>query len=167
MHVAIVGGGMVGASLALALAGTGIEVVLIEGVAAESDEQPSFDDRTTALGNASRRIFEGLGVWSAIAPHAAAIHTIHVSDAGRFGFARLEAEEQGIEAFGYVVTNRVIGRALWQKLADAKGITVCAPARAESVEIHRDGVRVVARRADGGTETFVVQLVVAADGAHS
>src|SRR6185312_7750707 len=87
--VAIVGGGMVGASLALALADSGLSILLVEGTAPDSSMQPSFDDRTTALGNASRRIFQALGVWPAIAPQAAAITTIHVSDAGRFGFARL------------------------------------------------------------------------------
>ena len=55
-------------------------------------------------------------MWEAIAPAAGAIRTIHVSDAGRFGFARLAAREQGIEAFGYVVPNRVIGAALWARL---------------------------------------------------
>src|SRR5688500_8117926 len=93
--VVIVGGGMVGASLALALSDTGLQVVLIEGITPGTGAQPSFDDRTTALGNASRRIFESLGVWNAIAPEASAIRTIHVSDAGRFGFARLNATEQG------------------------------------------------------------------------
>src|SRR5690349_19084656 len=106
--IAIVGGGMVGASLALALADTGVSCVLIEGTAPDAQAQPSFDDRTTALGNASRRIFQALGVWPEMAPEAAPIRTIHVSDAGRFGVARLRAHEQGIEAFGYVVANRVI-----------------------------------------------------------
>src|SRR5215467_7113821 len=133
--VAIVGGGMVGASLALALADSGRSVLLVEGVAPDSTAQPSFDDRTTALGNASRRIFQALGVWPAIAPEAAAIRTIHVSDAGRFGFARLRAEEQGIDAFGYVVANRVIGKALWGKLQASSGITVRMPATAEDIAI--------------------------------
>src|SRR5689334_25069283 len=140
VDVVIVGGGMVGASLALALAGTGLDVTMIEGVAPGSDAQPSFDERTTALGNASRRIFEGLGVWGGIAPQASAIRTIHVSDAGRFGFARLNASEQGIDAFGYVVTNRVIGAALWAKLAGAQGVTVRAPAHPEEIEITPDAV---------------------------
>ncbi len=83
VDVAIVGGGMVGASLALALRGLGVDVLLVEGVTPGSGAQPSFDDRTTALGNASRRIFESLGVWGTIAPQAAGIKTIHVSDAGR------------------------------------------------------------------------------------
>src|SRR5215467_5326625 len=98
VDVAIVGGGMVGASLAAGLTGTGLRLLLIETIPFGASAQPSFDERTTALGNASRRIFEGLGVWEQIAPEAAAIRTIHVSEAGRFGFARLSAAEQGIEA---------------------------------------------------------------------
>src|SRR5689334_25280018 len=91
VDVAIIGGGMVGASLAVALAGSGVSTMLVEGTAPGSALQPSFDDRTTALGNASRRIFQGLDVWERLVPEAAAIRTIHVSDAGRFGFARLSA----------------------------------------------------------------------------
>lgn len=169
VDVVIVGGGMVGASFALALADSGLAVVMIESIAPGSGSQPSFDDRTTALGNASRRIFQGLGVWADIEPSAAAIRTIHVSDAGRFGFARLNAAEQGIDAFGYVVTNRIIGAALWAKLKSAAGVTVRAPAHPENVEITADGVRltVVADGADGGRETLAARLIVAADGAHS
>src|SRR3984957_3958743 len=128
VDIAIVGGGMVGASLALGLRGLGVTVLLVEGVAPGASAQPSFDDRTTALGNASRRIFASLGVWSGIAPRAAGIRTIHVSDAGRFGFARLRAQEQGIEAFGYVVANRVIGAALWQQLSASQDIVLRMPA---------------------------------------
>src|SRR4051812_14286252 len=141
--VVIVGGGMVGASLAVALGDTGLTVMLIESIApGAGTHQPSFDDRTTALGNASRRIFEALGVWPAMAPHASPIRTIHVSDAGRFGFARLKAEEQGIDAFGFIVTNRVIGAALWARLAEVKGITLRVPAHTERVEISTEGVRI-------------------------
>jgi 2-octaprenyl-6-methoxyphenol hydroxylase len=140
VDVAIVGGGMVGASLALALRGLGADVLLVESIAPGSGAQPSFDDRTTALGNASRRIFESLGVWGAIAPQAAAIRTIHVSDAGRFGFARLRAEEQGIDAFGYVAANRVIGAALWEALSgSSEGVVVRVPARAEDIEVTEAG----------------------------
>jgi 2-octaprenyl-6-methoxyphenol hydroxylase len=163
--VAIVGGGMVGASLALALAETGLSILLIEGVAPDSTAQPSFDDRTTALGNASRRIFQALGVWPAIAPRAAPIHTIHVSDAGRFGFARLRAREQDIEAFGFVVSNRIIGAALWEKLARQSSVTLRVPAKTERVQITPDSVQLIL---GGGTpEEWTARLVVAADGAHS
>ena len=67
--VVIVGGGMVGASFALALRSTRLRVLLIEGVPPDSASQPSFDERTTALGNGSRQIFESLGVWADMAAH--------------------------------------------------------------------------------------------------
>jgi len=153
---------MVGASLAVALAGSGISTMLVEGTAPGSTAQPSFDDRTTALGNASRRIFQGLGVWEHLASEAAAIHTIHVSDAGRFGFARLSAKEQGVEAFGYVIPNRVIGAALWQKLQQSKDVLLRVPARPEQVEISDSGVTFSLP-----SESVSARLVVAADGAHS
>jgi 2-octaprenyl-6-methoxyphenol hydroxylase len=162
VDVAIIGGGMVGASLAVGLAGTGVSTLLVEGTAPGSRTQPSFDDRTTALGNASRRIFQALGVWDRLATEASAIRTIHVSDAGRFGFARLTAEEQGIDAFGYVITNRVIGAALWEKLQGAEDLLLRVPARPEQVEI---GAGAVTFRI--GAESVSARLVVAADGAHS
>jgi 2-octaprenyl-6-methoxyphenol hydroxylase len=162
VDVAIIGGGMVGASLAVALAGTGIRTMLVEGTAPGSSMQPSFDDRTTALGNASRRIFQGLGVWERMASEAAAIRTIHVSDAGRFGFARLDAGEQGIEAFGYVISNRVIGAALWEKLQHATDLLLRMPVRPEQVQINDSGVTFTV-----AAESVSARLVVAADGAHS
>src|SRR6202040_2161485 len=130
-------------------------------------QRPSFDERTTALGNTSRRIFEGLGCWDAIAPGAAAIRTIHVSEAGRFGFARLNAAEHGIDAFGYVVANRRIGAALWGKLAATPGLVLRVPARAQDVVSTADAVRLTVAGAAGEREPVVARLVVAADGAHS
>jgi 2-octaprenyl-6-methoxyphenol hydroxylase len=166
VDVAIVGGGLVGASLAAALAGTGVRVLLLESVPFGAAGQPSFDERTTALGNASRRIFEALGVWPALAPEAAAIRSIHVSDAGRFGFARLKAQEQGLEAFGYVVPNRTLGAALWGKLHQAPHLSLRVPARLAGLDISAAGVSLEVEAA-ATTEVFSARLVVAADGAHS
>jgi 2-octaprenyl-6-methoxyphenol hydroxylase len=165
--VAVIGGGMVGASLALALGGTGVRVLLVESTSFESAAQPSFDERTTALGNASRRIFAGLGVWGVIAPSAAAIRAIHVSDAGRFGFSRLDASEQGVDALGYVVANRAIGAALWDALTRAPGVTLRVPARATDLDISAQGVGFTLTEASGRSERLGARLVVAADGAHS
>jgi 2-octaprenyl-6-methoxyphenol hydroxylase len=165
--VAVIGGGMVGASLALGLAGTGVRVLLAESTPFDSAAQTSFDERTTALGNASRRIFAGLGVWDTIAPAAAAIRAIHVSDAGHFGFSRLEAHEQGIDALGYVVANRAIGAALWGALTRAHGITLRVPARAEELDISAAGVGFTVTDGSGRRERVAARLVVAADGAHS
>jgi len=139
--VAIVGGGMVGASLAIALAQARLKVALIEAVAPGSQSQPSFDDRTTALGNSSRRIFSALGAWPHIERQSGIIRAIHVSDAGRFGFARLDAREQGVEAFGFVAPNRAIGAALWEQLnAHATHIALHVPARVATIEIGDESV---------------------------
>jgi 2-octaprenyl-6-methoxyphenol hydroxylase len=158
---------MVGASFALALAGTHLKVALIEAVAPDSNSQPSFDDRTTALGNGSRHVFEALGVWSAMLPEAAAIRAIHVSDAGRFGFARLDAQEQGVEAFGFVVPNRAIGRALWQQLLRTPQVDQWVPARPVRVQATPQSVLIDIERADGTRESIECALAVAADGAQS
>ncbi len=165
--VAIIGGGLVGASLALGLAGTGVRALLVESVAPDSAAQPSFDERTTALGNASRRIFQGLGVWEEISRDAAAIRAIHVSDAGRFGFARLNAVEHGIDAFGYVVPNRVIGTALWRRLAGASGVEIRVPATVEDLDITTERAYFTVVTAAGAREVSSAHLLVAADGAHS
>ncbi|MFT3907390.1 MAG: 2-octaprenyl-6-methoxyphenyl hydroxylase [Steroidobacteraceae bacterium] len=166
--VVIVGGGLVGASLALALAPTRRRVALIEAVLPGAVSQPSFDDRTSALGNGSRRILETLGAWPRIGPQAAAIRTIQVSDAGHFGAARLDATEQGIEALGYTVSNRSIGAGLWGALQAAPGgVQVIAPARVQSVQLAAQGAEVRYSDAAGQDRMLRADLAVAADGAHS
>jgi 2-octaprenyl-6-methoxyphenol hydroxylase len=164
--VAIVGGGMVGASFALALRATKLRVLLIEGIPPDSAMQPSFDERTTALGNGSRQIFESLGVWQAMSPESAAIGSIHVSDAGRFGVARLDAREQGVPAFGYVVPNRVIGRVLWEALRESPHVTVAMPAQLKSATLRDEGVLLDLVHS-GNSETVRAAVAVAADGAGS
>lgn len=164
VDLAIVGGGLVGASLALALRPTGLRVALIEGVAPDAASQPSFDDRTTALGNGTRRVFESLGVWSAMADEAAPIRQIHVSDAGRAGFARLDAREHDIDAFGYVITNRSMGRALNAALAEHVSLERRMPARCTAVAFGEEGVVL---NTEPGEQPLRARLVVAADGANS
>jgi 2-octaprenyl-6-methoxyphenol hydroxylase len=165
--VAIVGGGLVGASLAVALRATPLRIALIEAYAPDSAAQPSFDERTTALGNASRRIFESLDLWRVLAPDAAPITDIHVSDAGRFGFARLSAREFDQEALGYVVPNRVLGRALWGALQQAGNVMACMPARLEQLQSGPDALLLKVQPAAQAAFDLQARLVVAADGAHS
>jgi 2-octaprenyl-6-methoxyphenol hydroxylase len=167
VDVAIIGGGMVGASLAAALLGTGVRTLLVESTPFGAPGQSSFDERTTALGNASRRIFESLGCWPALAAAAAAIRTIHVSEAGRFGFARLVAAEQGIDALGYVIANRVIGAALWERMSAATQLIVRAPARAEELVLGEHDARFILVDARGERARVTARLLVGADGAQS
>lgn len=165
--VAIVGGGMVGASLAVTLRPLGLRVALIESVPLQSDAQPSFDERTTALSNGSRRIFSGLGVWESIAAEAAPIRRIHVSDQGRFGFARIDARDEGVAALGFVVANRVLGAALWERLEHQPGLEVFCPAQVDEIAAETDRVDLRLTRGDGSVCELTTRLLVAADGAQS
>src|SRR5690606_19481649 len=164
--IAIVGGGLAGASLAAALRDLPLSVALIEAFAPDSAAQPSCDERTTALGNASRRTFESLGVWPGLAAEAAPITAIHVSDAGRYGFARLRAQELGQDALGYVVPNRVLGRELWRRLADAPRLSAFMPARLSALRATDDAVELQLEQ-QGVPRSLRARLVVAADGAQS
>lgn len=166
VDVAVAGGGLVGASLALALAQLDLHVALIEASPFGTVGQPSFDDRSTALSNGSRRIFEGLDVWALIERDATPIRRIHVSDQGRFGFARIDAAEQGLEALGYVVTNRVMGAALWRRLQQEQTIQLIAPARVTGMEL-RGARQCIKCDADGVERVIDAKLAVAADGARS
>lgn len=163
--VVICGGGLVGASLALMLKPLGLSVALIEAVPFNRTAHPSFDERTTALSNGSRRIFEVLSVWPAIQRSATAIKRIHISDQGRFGFARLSAAEQGLAALGHVVPNWQMGAALWQGL-QAQQVEVFAPARVLQLT-EPEPYRTVLIEIDGEQRQLRARLVVAADGAQS
>ena len=164
--LAIAGGGLVGASLALALAPLGLRIALVEAVVPGGDGHPSYDERTTALSNGTIRAFRSLGVWSRMEREAAPIRRIHVSERGRFGVARIDAAEQGLESLGSVLPNRVIGEALWHGLAAWPGVEVLAPARVTGTT-PGDGCRRLEAERDGEPLAVTARLVVAADGARS
>lgn len=164
--VAVVGGGLVGASLACALAGSGFRVAVVEPVPPGDPQQPSYDDRTVALSLGTRRIFDGLGLWSEVAAQAASIRHIHVSDQGTFGAARLHAGDYGLDALGHVVANRVLGQVFSAALARSEGVELLCPARLTSLRTTPAGVTI--RLAVGGGErTLSARLVIGADGQQS
>src|SRR5690606_142168 len=163
LDIVIVGGGMVGASLAVTLLPLGLKVALIEAAPLHSDRQPSFDERTTALSNGTRNVLTGMGLWSRVQDQATPIRRIHVSDRGRFGFARIDAAEQGVEALGYVLPNRALGAALWERLERAEGFRLYCPASVSAVSTSDEVAQI--RLKDGGE--LSAKLVVAADGARS
>ena len=165
--VAIVGGGMVGASLAVALLPLRLRTLLVESVPFGTLGQPSFDERTTALSNGSRRILTGMGLWEEVGPQATEIRRIHVSDQGRFGFARLDAQEQGVEALGYVMPNRVLGGALWRRLQADGSCLMLAPARVDDVEALEERVTLRVSPQGESERAISTRLVVVADGVQS
>ncbi|TBW06986.1 2-octaprenyl-6-methoxyphenyl hydroxylase [Azotobacter chroococcum subsp. isscasi] len=172
VELAIVGGGLVGASLALALQegakARGWRIVLIEPHAPGEPYQPSYDARSSALSFGTRQIYERLGLWPAIARRAEPILQIHVSERGRFGATRLRAVEEGVPALGYVVENAWLGECLWQAL-DPEVVTWRCPAEVLRMTPLRDGYRLqldddshldcaLAVLADGGRSDLREQL---------
>ena len=166
VSLAIIGGGLVGASLALALqAGAkarGWKIVLIEPFAPGNSYQPSYDARSSALSYGARLIYERMGVWPAIAERAEPIKDIHVSDRGRFSTARLSAREEGVPALGYVVENAWLGQCLWKSL-DPEVISWRCPAEVIHMQPMDTGYRLTLN-----DETSLdCDLAVLADGGRS
>lgn len=166
VDVAIIGGGLVGASLAVALAPLGLRVALVESQALQSSGSPSWDERCIGLNAASQRIFDALGVWDAMRDSAAPIVSTHISERGRFGVARFHADEAGLPALGYNTPLRAIGAALAAAVHQRDGIEVLAPARLTAVSITDNDASLSI--ATGGVERPLrARLLVAADGARS
>jgi 2-octaprenyl-6-methoxyphenol hydroxylase len=111
-------------------------------------------------------MFEAIGIWDAVLAAATPITNIHVSDKGRFGFAHIDAQEQGVEALGHVVINRVLGDVLQDSLAGVDGLDVLCPASITAAEPGIDGVMVSIEQGNKPTEV-ACRLLVAADGANS
>jgi len=164
--IVVAGGGMVGSSLALAIAPLGLRVAMVEPVARAAAAQPSFDDRSTALSRSTQRMFEAMGLWDEIVAAATPITRIHVSDKGRFGFSHIDAKEQGVEALGYVVINRVLGEVLQSALGEVEALDILCPARITAAHISADKATVTID-ADGTGRELTCKLLVTADGANS
>lgn len=160
--VLIAGGGMVGASLACALAPLPLRMALVEAVPFDHAAQPSYDERTTVVSHGSQRIYATMGLWQALEPAATSIRRIHVSERGRFGVTRIDSREQGVDALGHVLPNRVLGRALTERLARLPNVTLFCPATLDDVVMQADTVR-----ATLGGGAVSARLLVGADGARS
>ena len=161
------GGGMIGASLAIALAPLGLKIAVVEAVSRVEADQPSFDDRSTALSRSTQRMYEAMGLWDDIIAAATPIRRIHVSDKGRFGFSHIDAKEQGVEALGYVVINRVLGQVLQSALSGASNVEVLCPARVTDIEAGEQDVKVVYADESADHRELYCRLLIAADGANS
>ncbi len=165
--IVIAGGGMIGTSLALALAPLGLRVAMVEAVPRVADAQPSFDDRSTALSRSTQRMYEAMQLWDDIAVAATPVTRIHVSDKGRFGFSHIDAEQQQVEALGYVVINRVLGDVLHKALDKEQTLDVFCPAHIVGTRLGHESAIVTIEHAGGDTEELSSRLLVAADGAKS
>ena len=165
--VAIVGGGLVGATLAVALRRSRSTVTLIDPKPRGAE---GSDARALAISHGSARFYRELGAWDGeIETAASPIEEVHVSRRGRFGVTRLRAAECGVDALGYVVEARALERRLEAALADCErsGRLRRIRAAVEAVEQRGRDALVAARDPNGEAATAAARLVVGADGADS
>jgi 2-octaprenyl-6-methoxyphenol hydroxylase len=181
-EIAIVGGGMVGMTLAAATAGAGIPTTLIEAEPLPSMTEATYDGRSSAIAYGSQQVLAGIGAWDSLREDASPIREIRVSDGGwRSSLAQTAHESpffvhynsrdlpagaiaSGAQPpFGWIVENRAIRRGLLKRLAETPNLTHIAPARVAEVQFQSGGA---ALRLQDGSE-IRARLVVAADGRTS
>jgi 2-polyprenyl-6-methoxyphenol 4-hydroxylase len=172
--IVIVGGGMVGISLALLLEKTfahtdAVTISLIERFAFPNSQQqvlqPSFDDRSTALNSGSIKILNQINCWQSIGRYSESIRTIEVSDRGHFGGAQLNASDHSVDALGYVIENRFLGQTLLRELQQSQ-VHCLMPATVRSCRPKKGAYDLVIEN-DGKEETITTDLLIIADGAES
>jgi 2-octaprenyl-6-methoxyphenol hydroxylase len=167
--ILIVGGGLVGASLALALDAAGRNAILLEAApprVATGETGTSDDDRNLVLARASVNALRHLGVWPQLEAAAGTIRRVEVSRAGEFGRLRMSADEAGVDALGRVVPGRVLGAALQRQLGACTHVRRLAPAKLVSLTPVDAGWRARVTVADGEHD-IEARLVVGADGSDS
>jgi 2-octaprenyl-6-methoxyphenol hydroxylase len=164
--IAIVGGGLAGASLAVALAPLGYSVKVIEAVPYKAAEQPSYDDRTLALSHSSCRILSTIGLWESLKADATPIRRIYITELNRPGQVTLDSAELGLTEYGHVVEARRFGVAVTSRLQQLENIEVISPARVKDIDIG-GATTTLHLESDGVENELQARLVVAADGANS
>lgn len=173
-EVIIVGGGMVGLSLALMLAKSNIAVKLLEAIkypnyddANIAPYHSSFDARNTALSRRTVQIYQKLGLWDALQEHATPILEVHITEQGSFGKARLVAEQEKVESFGQVIENAWLGRVLLTQVRQQPLIELIDGVQVSSLQQDGEYVYLEAKQGDQNTYSLKSKLVIAADGRDS
>jgi len=161
----IVGGGLAGNCLALALRDTGLKIAIVEANTREQLHDSNSGDRALALAAGTVKMLEAMGIWQGIAEAATAIKKIHVSDQGHFGKVRLSAQKEKVEALGYVINARDIETHIADLVTEA-GIELICPVRLVGLMAGSNSVNISLKRGD---ESFIVttKLLVGADGGNS
>jgi len=161
----IVGGGLAGSCLALALKDTGLKIAIVEAGTREQLQVSPAGDRALALAAGTVEVLTSLGIWQGISNKATAITHIHISDRGHFGKVRLSAEKENVAALGYVITARDIETHV-AGLVEQAGMTQYRPARVVGLMSGADEVNVSLKSGDASL-TLSAKLLVGADGGNS
>jgi 2-octaprenyl-6-methoxyphenol hydroxylase len=162
----IIGGGLVGATLAFALGDTDLRIGVIEAVPFKTVNQSAYDDRGLSLAPSSQRILSGLGLWDAVQPDACPIRQIHVSERGGFGFVHISADKLGVDALGHIVLGRTLGRVIVEGAMQKGNVDWHCPAHFVSSEADTSMTRVRVEQ-DGEEREMTTRLLIIADGAQS
>ena len=160
--IILLGGGLVGQTLALALNAHGLSSAIVDPMLPSQALADDFDGRASAVASASWRMLEAIGVAEGLKPHGCAIHRIEVRD-GLQKDALDFTTAQDDEPLGIMVENRIIRRVIRDAVVAAEHVTPHIPARAAHVDRSESGVRVTL---DNGTE-LAAPLLIAAEGRHS
>ncbi len=165
--IAIVGSGMVGTPLALALASQGRRVTLLDAGdgAVDRNDTSLLNQRCTAISAGSVQLLQSIGLWDSVANDASPIKSVHVSQRGYFGSVRMQAEQHRLDALGYVVNNKMYLQALHELLLDSS-VTHIKEARATSFEAHSSHA-LVHYQTNQPDERVQAKLVIAVDGVAS
>ena len=163
--ILIVGGGLAGGSLALALRSSGLSVAVVEAFSDEQRQSSPAGNRALALSYGTKRLLDQLGLWSDIKPRAVPIKTIHISDRGHFGKTRLFAEDEGVDALGYVATARILEDSISKALSASNHKRIC-PARLIGMQSGPESVCVSLKQGEQ-CSNLNAGLVVGADGGNS
>ena len=126
--VAIVGGGLVGGTLAVLLANAGFSVILVDRADPAAGLDAGFDGRASAIALATHRVLVAAGLWDHLGPRSSPIRDIRVADAGSLLFLHYDHSLVGDAPFGYMIENRHLRRALYDAQRAARNLTVVAPA---------------------------------------
>jgi 2-octaprenyl-6-methoxyphenol hydroxylase len=163
VDVVIVGSGLVGGTLAVALAEAGLDVALIDRLAPVAQTDETFDGRASAIALAPQRMLQAIGVWERLADHATPILDIRVADANSRLFLHYDSTEVGTPALGYMLENRHIRAGLFDAIAGHANIRLIAPA--EVVDVDTTPTRARVQLANG--DAIDAALVIGADGRMS
>ncbi len=166
--IAVVGGGLVGSSLAIALArslSASYQIALIDSqpLAEINLNAHQHDGRSIALALSSKKMFDALGLWESLQPYATAIKNIHISDQGRFGATRLDSKRYEVESFGYLVPADYLIHSLNNSVDVLKNVTRLQPYEVSSVDNLPDHVALNKQ----SNNAVKANLLIAADGANS
>lgn len=166
--LAIVGGGIIGLTLACALKDSGLKVVLIE---AQAQSDAVAKGRAYVISLLSGRIFKGMGIWDEVLPQITTFGQISISDAEYPDVVRYYPPDLGTHELGYAVEHRVLLTALQNQLKNCPNISLLCPAEVVRAEYQADGVEIELRLLKDKGEVSHAQirtrLLVAADGARS